>query len=222
MNTSNSTAPVLDLPKTVEEVVADTPVYDIHTHLFAPAFGGLMLWGIDDLLGYHYMISEAFRFLDMPYEKFWALPQTEQTDIIWNELFIKHSPISEACRGVLTTLNLLGLDVNQRDLPALRQWFAKQEPEAYLDHCMSLSRVRQIGMTNSPFDEPERVVWESGFKGDSRFMSGLRIDPLLVDWQNTAKQLHGWGYDVREDLSGQTMSEVRRFLANWSQRMNSQ
>ena len=211
-----------DLATTVEEVVARTPVYDIHTHLFAPAFGNLMLWGIDELLIYHYMLSEAFRFLDVPYEQFWALSQTEQTDIIWNELFIKHSPISEACRGVLTTLNLLGLDVNQRDLPALRQWFSKQQPEAYLDHCMSLARVKQIGMTNSPFDEPERVVWESGFKSDSRFMSGLRIDPLLVDWQNTAKQLHGWGYDVREDLSGQTMSEVRRFLSDWSQRMNSQ
>lgn len=214
--------PIFDLQKTVEEVVANTPVYDIHTHLFAPAFGDLMLWGIDELLIYHYMLSEAFRFLDMPYEQFWALPQTEQTDIIWNELFIKHSPVSEACRGVLTTLNLLGLDVNKRDLPALRRWFARQQPEEYLDGCMSLARVKQIGMTNSPFDDQERAVWKNGFKGDSRFMSGLRIDPLLVDWQNTAKQLHGWGYEVREDLSGQTMSEVRRFLGDWSQRMNSQ
>src|ERR1035438_7080410 len=35
-------------------------------------------------------------------------------------------PVSEACRGVLTTLNALGLDVKKRDLPALRRWFGSQ------------------------------------------------------------------------------------------------
>jgi hypothetical protein len=45
-----------------------------------PAFGELLLWGIDDLLVYHYLVSEAFRYLDMPYDKFWAQSKTEQAD----------------------------------------------------------------------------------------------------------------------------------------------
>ena len=45
-----------------------TPVYDIHTHLYAPAFGDLLLWGIDDLLVYHYLVAEGFRHWDLPYE----------------------------------------------------------------------------------------------------------------------------------------------------------
>jgi hypothetical protein len=36
-------------------------VVDLHTHLFPPTHGALMLWGIDDLLTYHYLIAEFFQ-----------------------------------------------------------------------------------------------------------------------------------------------------------------
>lgn len=204
----------------VEHAVAAVPVFDIHTHLYAPAFGDLLLAGIDDLLVYHYMVAEAFRYLDIEYKKFWALPKERQAEIIWDALFIQHSPISEACRGVLTTLNRLGLDVRQRDLPALRRWFAGQDPDAHVSRCMELAGVESIGMTNSPFDDLERPVWERGYSSDSRFVPALRIDPILMDWENTAKQMASWGYSVDAQLGGQSIDEVRRFLVDWSQRMN--
>src|SRR6266511_14350 len=125
--------------KRVETTVATTPVFDIHTHLYDPAFRDLLLWGIDDLLTYHYLVSEGFRYLDVPYDKFWSLPKTGQADLIWDALFVKHSPVSEACRGVLTTLNRLGLDVKKRDLLALRQWFADWKAEEFVAHCMALA-----------------------------------------------------------------------------------
>src|ERR1700677_2268809 len=152
----------------VEEIVASTPVYDIHTHLYEPVFGELLLWGIDDLLTYHYLVAETFRYLSLPYEKFWAMPKTEQADLIWKELFIEHSPISEACRGVLTTLHALGLDVKKRDLPALRTWFTGQKLESHITQCMALAGVRNISMTNSPFQDAERRIWEKGFQRDER------------------------------------------------------
>jgi hypothetical protein len=151
------------LASTVENVVRQVPIYDIHTHLYDPAFGDLLLYGIDDLLIYHYLVSEAFRFLETPYETFWGMSKTEQADLIWDALFVRHSPISEACRGVLTTLNKLGLDVNRRDLPALRDWFSKWNKEDYTAHCMELANVKTICMTNSPFDDQERPVWEKSF-----------------------------------------------------------
>jgi hypothetical protein len=210
------------LRATVAEVVEKTPVFDIHTHLYDPAFGDLLLWGIDELLIYHYLVSESFRWMDMPYEKFWASPKQQQTEWIWNELFIKRSPVSEACRGVLTVLNKLGLDVNKRDLPALRKWFAGWKPEDYVTRCCKLANVRKIAMTNTPFDDAERPVWERGFTRDSRFVAALRFDPLLVDWPNAAKRLHGWGYKVSADFSGQTFAEVRRFLADWTKKIDAQ
>ncbi|MBI5775709.1 MAG: glucuronate isomerase [Verrucomicrobia bacterium] len=204
----------------VEKAVAATPVYDIHTHLYDPAFGELLLCGIDDLLTYHYLVAESFRYFDFPYEKFWALSKTQQADLIWDVLFLQHSPISEACRGVLTTLQMLGLDVKKRDLPKLRKWFAAQKPDAYITRCMEVARVRQICMTNSPFDDLERPRWEKGFRRDERFTSALRIDPLLVAWNDTAPKLAKWGYKVTTELSDRTLSEVRRFLADWSERID--
>ncbi|MFM8469573.1 MAG: glucuronate isomerase [Limisphaerales bacterium] len=207
----------------VEQAVLTTPVYDIHTHLYDPAFGELLLWGIDDLLVYHYLVAEAFRQFDLPYEKFWAMSKTEQADAIWNALFVEHSPISESCRGVLTTLNRLGLDVRKRDLPALRKWFAKWKVADYTTHVMERAGVNRICMTNSPFDDVERVVWERGFERDSRFTAALRIDPLLLSWNDTAApRLRDWGYAVTPELCEKTVSEVRRFLADWTRRIDAQ
>jgi len=204
----------------VEKAVTNTQVFDIHTHLYDPAFGGLLLWGLDDLLTYHYLVAEAFRYFDMPYDKFWALSKTRQADLIWDALFVQHSPVSEACRGVLTTLNLLGLDVKKRDLPKLRRWFARWKPDAYITRCMEIANVSRVCMTNSPFDDVERAVWEKGFTRDERFTAALRIDPLLLDWPTTAPRLAAWGYKVSSDLSDRTVGEVRRFLADWSRRIH--
>ena len=162
-----------ELRSLIAKTVADTPVYDIHTHLYDPAFGELLLWGIDDLLVYHYLVAEAFRHFEIPFEDFWALSKERQAEMIWNALFIEHSPVSEACRGVLTTLNLLGLDVKKRDLPKLRKWFAGWKVKDYVGRCMELAGVERICMTNSPFDDVERAVWDKGFKRDERFTAAL-------------------------------------------------
>src|SRR5882724_8460954 len=203
----------------VEEIVASTPVYDIHTHLYDPAFSGLLLRGIDELLVYHYLVAETFRYVDLPYAKFWALPKLEQAELIWQELFIKHSPVSESCRGVLTTLHALGLDVKKRDLPALRKWFAGRSAEGHVTECMQLAGVARVCMTNSPFDDVERPIWEKGFQRDERFVAALRIDPLLLSWPDAAHTLKARGYAVDAELSDKTMGELRRFLADWSKRM---
>src|SRR2546421_1186522 len=204
----------------VERVVSGTKLFDIHTHLYDPAFGELLLWGIDDLLVYHYLIAEAFRYFDCSYEKFWALPKNEQANQIWNALFIQNSPISEACRGVLTTLQALGLDVKKRDLPAVRKWFSQWKVGDYVTRCMELAGVECICMTNSPFDDLERPVWEKGFRRDQRFVAALRIDPLLLNWEATAPILRAWGYNVDVALNDRSLAEVRRFLSEWSKRID--
>ena len=208
------------LARQVERIVATTPIFDIHTHLYRPAFRKLLLWGIDDLLVYHYLVAEAFRLQDLPCEQFWRMPKTAQADWIWRQLFLEHSPLSEACRGVLTTLNRLGLDVRRRDLPALRRWFAGQTIEAHVDRCLAAAGVKRVCMTNSPFDDLERPVWEAAGPRDDRFEAALRIDPLLVAWPEAARLLARWGYRVSRALSARTVEGVRRFLADWTRRID--
>lgn len=219
---SSATLDRSQLAAQVQAIVAATPLRDIHTHLYDPAFGELLLWGIDDLLTYHYLVAEVFRYIDLPYEKFWALPKARQAELIWDTLFLQHSPLSEACRGVLTTLHALGLDVRQRDLPAIRQWFARWKVDDYLTRCLELAGVKSICMTNSPFDDLERPVWEKGFRRDERFTAALRIDPLLVNWAETVPLLVRWGYQVEVTLGERTVSEVRRFLTDWSRKIDAQ
>src|SRR6202035_4592098 len=80
----------------VQEALAATQCIDIHTHLYPPAFGRMGLWGIDELLTYHYLEAEFFRHSDMTPESYWSLPKREQADVIWRTLFVKNTPISEA------------------------------------------------------------------------------------------------------------------------------
>ena len=206
----------------VHTVVDDTPVFDIHTHLYDPAFGPLLLWGIDELLVYHYLVAEAFRWIDQPFAGFWKLSKSEQAEAVWNALFIEHSPVSEACRGVLTCLNTFGFDVKRRDLASLRAHYAKWDTEDFITRCFEIAKVRKICMTNSPFDDLERPVWERGFPRDPRFVAGLRIDPLVLDWPATAPKLKAWGYNVTANLNQQTFDGIRRFLADWTIRLDAQ
>lgn len=203
----------------VNKAVGETKITDIHTHIYATDFGDLLLWGIDELLTYHYLIAEFFRLSDMPYDQFWALDKSAQADVIWQTLFIENSPLSEACRGVITVLDSLGLDVSSRDLKGYRAWFSAQETAAHMDRVFDVAKLKCVVMTNDPFDALERPVWAGDYQTDARFHGVLRIDPLLNGWQGSYEQLKGWGYDVEAALNDQSKAEVRRFLTDWVKRM---
>jgi len=214
------------LEKLVTQTINDQPVTDLHTHCYTPAFGaspdpdGLLLWGIDELVTYHYLIAEVFRVVpntELPYETFWAMSKAERADHIWKHLFVERTPVSEACRGVLTTLKLLGLDPNEQTLDPYRQFFSQFSASDYVDRVMDLANVDSITMTNPVFDDHERAKWEADRKvgDDARFEAVLRIDPLLRDWSGASAKLREWGYDAAEDFSGDTVEETKRFLREW-------
>jgi hypothetical protein len=224
------------LAETVKAALKGQPIVDMHTHLYPPTFGtpvtnstgrtdpaGLMLWGIDELVTYHYLVAEVYRVVPatkLPYEQFWKMSKTQQADHIWKNLFVERTPIGEACRGVLTTLQLLGLDPNEKSLDAYRPFFAKQDPSKYIDRVMEIANVSSITMTNPVFDDNERNRWlkDPAVAADSRFKGVLRIDPLLRSWPIAAKRLSEWGYKASEEISAATIEEVRRFLREWIDR----
>jgi hypothetical protein len=200
----------------VASALSQTQILDIHTHLYDPAMGKMLLWGIDELLTYHYLVAESFRFFKMPYKDFFLLEKKQQAELIWNELFIKHSPISESCRGVITTLNMLGLDVNRRDLNSIRKWFAQRTVEQHVEEVFESANLSAAVMTNSPFDSEESAFWKKGFSRDSRFLSALRVDPLVLEYNSVVGFLRQQGFDVRSDLDQKTRDELMRFLHLWA------
>lgn len=210
----------------VHEIVWQTPVTDIHTHLYAPEFGGLLLWGIDEMLTYHYLAAEFFRVVNMPHDAFFALDKPRQAEAVWQALFVDQTPLSEACRGVLTALDRLGADVGAKDLGALRAWYAGQDARDFVGRVFEAANVRDAVMTNDPFDPRERAVWLAGGEDkpapeiDGRFHRALRIDPLLNNWPACIEDLTSWGYRVEEELREGTVAEIQRFLEDWAARIH--
>jgi hypothetical protein len=174
---------------------------------------------LEELINYHYLIAEVFRYSRVTYREFWALDRPRQTEIIWHALFIENSPVSEATRGIVTVLRLLGLDTRKPDLRTYRDFFRQQNRRDYTDKVFKLSNVKEVVMTNDPFDSTEREVWLREPRVDTRFKAVLRLDPLLVKWFETAPQLLAWGYHVDVALGARARSEVRRFLEDWVRRM---
>jgi hypothetical protein len=183
----------------VEEIVESTPVFDVHTHLYPPAFEGLSLWGIDEVVTYHYLIAELFRSSTMTPAQFWALDKQGQADAIWDALFVRNTPLSEAARGVVCVMTALGLDPTAKDLSQARDYFKSVDLHSHIDNVLKLANVSELVMTNDPFGPVEAPVWQRGFEGDPRFHAALRMDRLIND--------------------GAPVGDARKFLDEWIGRM---
>lgn len=208
------------LAAVVTKEVERVQVTDIHTHLYPPDFGDMFLYGIDELLTYHYLIAEFFRYTTMDYEEFFSLPKMQQAELIFQTLFIKHSPVSEAQRGVLTVLKGLGLDVNKRDLQAFREQSSIIPVTEYVNRIFALAGVKEVIMTNDPFDATERQWWEKVGNKDPRFKAALRLDPLLNDYEKNHRELIKLGYRVDRCLDENTINEIKLFLKDWVKKIS--
>lgn len=212
-----------DVRGAVCATVDEQPVTDIHTHLYSPEFGELLLWGVDELLTYHYLIAETLRSSDVGYDAYWAMSQRSQADLIWQTLFLDNSPVSEACRGVVTALDAYGFDLSTRDLDSYRDALRDVRVEDHIDRVFELANVESVVMTNDPFDPVEQPVWLAERVGDPRFLPALRVDPLLNAYADAARPtLAALGYAADEALSARGLAEIRRFLDDWITRMRPQ
>ena len=203
----------------VEDVLACTPFIDIHTHLFSPAFGKLGLWGIDELLTYHYLEAEFFRSSNTTPGEYWKLSKRERADAIWRALFVENSPISESTRGIVAVLNAFDLPTDASGLEEARIFFAAQPLEEHIRRVLEIAGVSSVVMTNDPLDPDEQPVWLNGGQDHAQFHAVLRLDRILWGWPRHWQQLASQGYAVDEKASGKSIAEVRRFLADWNERM---
>ncbi|HEV2195088.1 MAG TPA: hypothetical protein VGR55_05880 [Candidatus Acidoferrum sp.] len=207
------------IPAEVEDVLASTQFIDMHTHLFSPAFGKIGLWGIDELLTYHYLEAEFFRSSDTTPEEYWKLSKADRAEAIWQALFVENSPISESTRGIVAVLNAFGLPTDASGLHEARRFFASQSVESHIRKVFQIAGVSSVVMTNDPLDPEERAVWMSGGQNHPQFHAVLRLDRILCGWPDHWQRLQSEGYAVDERASGKSVAEVRRFLAYWHERM---
>ncbi|MGA2184100.1 MAG: glucuronate isomerase [Bryobacteraceae bacterium] len=208
-----------DLLATVERELQAVPVVDIHTHLFMPSLGKLGLWGIDELVTYHYLEAELFRSSSIAPEEYWTLSKTAKADAIWRALFVENAPFSEATRGVIAVLNAFGLSTDSPDLTEARRFFASRKLDDHIGEVFHLAGIGEAVMTNDPLDPEEGPLWERGVERDARFHPVLRLDRILNKWSEHWRVLASQGFAVDESATGGALAEVRRFLSAWCERM---
>ncbi|MDE2889070.1 MAG: glucuronate isomerase [Gemmatimonadota bacterium] len=207
----------------VARAFEDQPIVDIHTHLYPTQMGPLCLMGPDELLTYHYLKVETCRQLSSgtSVAQFNALSKPRQADVVWRTLFAgTGSPLSEAQLGVVTVMSALGLNPRSDSLAEFRALFSETKPEDYVDLVFRKSGVSRVYMTNDPLDDLEGPAWIAGFERDPRFEAALRLDSALAGWPAAAAKLRALGYEVEDDLSPRTIEELRRYLADWIERMD--
>ena len=210
------TAPIAE---TVDRALRSIPFIDVHTHLFMPSLGALGLWGIDELITYHYLEAELFRSSSVSPEKYFEMSRREKADLIWQTLFVENPPVSEATRGVVAVLQAFGLPTSGPNLDEARGFFASQTLDSHIDHVFKLAGISEAVMTNDPLDPAEAPLWERGAAPDSRFHPVLRLDRILNKWPDHWRVLESQGYGVDENASPSAIAETRRFLADWCRRM---
>uniref|UniRef100_A0A7S1Y6Y3 Glucuronate isomerase n=1 Tax=Grammatophora oceanica TaxID=210454 RepID=A0A7S1Y6Y3_9STRA len=213
-----------EMTAVVYSEVACAKITDVHTHLFPPSHGPtLSLWGIDELLTYHYLVAEYFTTSAptmSPTDFYINLTKPQQADLIWKALFIDRLPVSEACRGVLTTLCKLGLyqAVRDRDLDAIRTFYRDSYQSRGTEGALEFSNrifeqeagVDHVVMTNIPFDATEAAQWQQHkAANDPHYKSALRVDPLLTgDVETVNASLRMGGYEP-------TLDGAKKYLHDW-------
>ena len=204
----------------VDSELAALPFIDLHTHLFMPSLGPIGLWGIDELVTYHYLEAELFRSNPVTPDQYFALNKTQKADLIWKTLFVENAPVSEATRGVVAVLNAFGLPTSGDNLNEARAFFASRDLKSHIKDVFRLAGISECAMTNDPLDPDEFPAWEANPERDPQFHAVLRLDRILNKWAQHWEVLKSQGYDVAADGSGNTASEVRRFIAKWAEIMD--
>lgn len=204
-----------DIQQAVEEALHTTQFIDIHTHLFKPSLGALGLWGIDELVTYHYLEAELFRSSKTTPEQYWKLTKQGKADLIWRTLFVENLPVSESTRGVIAVLKAFDLPTDSADLSEARRFFADQKLEKHIENVFKLAGISEAVMTNDPLDPEEAPLWEQGTADSKLFHPVLRLDRILNKWADHWQVLQSQGYKVERGLSGNSIAEVRRFVDRW-------
>lgn len=203
----------------VREMLHEVPAIDVHTHLYMPSLGAVGLWGIDRLVTYHYLEAELFRSSSITPEQYRQLSEQEKADIIWRALFVENAPVSEATRGVIAVLNAFGLPTSSPDLREAREFFTSRNLESHIERVFGMAGISEAVMTNDPLDPEEAPYWENGAQRHPMFRPVLRLDRILNRWDHHWQKLELDGYKVDGAAESRSTDEIRRFLANWVERM---
>ena len=167
----------------VENTLNKIKILDIHTHLFPPQHKNYYLSGLVETLNYHYLIAELFVSTNINIEKFKSLDKLQKAEMVWNELFDKRTPVSEACKGVLTILKSLSIPIKDKNFLQINELYCGLKLTD--KEIFKKSNIDSIVMTNNPFNEDEWSIFSSKAWDKKRYRSSLRLDSLMLEFNKS-------------------------------------
>ena len=175
-----------NISNTLLNIINGTPIFDLHTHLFPPKHEGYFLLGFKNLLNYHYLIAELLTATNIDASTFYSYNDEKKASLIWNELFEKRTPVSEACAGVLSILKELNIEINNKNFLSICDEYDNkiQSDKNILD----LSKVSSLVMTNNPFDLDEWSLFNTNDWDKKIYLASLRLDDLILDYEEALKK----------------------------------
>ena len=184
-------------------IINSTPIFDLHTHLFPPQHESYFLLGFKNLLNYHYLIAELLTATNINASTFYSYNDEKKASLIWNELFEKRTPVSEACSGVLSILKELKIELNKKSFLSICDEYDNkiQSDKKIFD----LSNVSSLVMTNNPFDLDEWSLFNNSDWDKKIYLASLRLDDLILNYEETFKK-------AKDQTSNQEKSTIIAYL----------
>ena len=168
-----------NLKEELYRIINNTEIFDIHTHLFPSSFKTHYLSGIGEVLNYHYLIAELLTSTNITPNAFYDLNNKDRAKKIWEELFIKQTPVSEACKGVLTILSSFEIDYSSKSFDQINTEYL--ELNLSDQDILHRSKISSLVMTNNPFDLEEWKLFEKKDWNSDVYLASLRLDDILLD-----------------------------------------
>lgn len=188
-----------DIKGLVEVAVEGSPILDMHTHLFPPQHKGFYLQGLEACFNYHYLVAEVLTVTKRAPAEFYSLSSPERARFVWDELFVKRSPMSEACQGVLTLLSrfhISGLGMS------FDQISEKADRVIYQDSALfESSGVESVVMTNDPFNAEEWALFDRDDWDRKRYLASMRLDVMFNDPVKAAEMAREVGAKGSNDMA---------------------
>ena len=175
-----------NLSKKLLNIINSSSIFDLHTHLFPSTHKNFFLLGFKNLLNYHYLIAELLTATNIEASTFYSYNDDKKASLVWNELFEKRTPISEACAGVLTILKDLSIDINNRSFSSISDEYDKKIQSD--KNILKLSNVSSLVMTNNPFDLDEWSLFGNTDWDRTIYLASLRLDDLILDFEESVKK----------------------------------
>ena len=204
------------IPATVNAVLSAQPVVDMHTHLYPPASArrcpnatgrtdptGLLLWGVDELLTYHYLVAEVYRVVPADEAAVRAVLEDEQAAAGRPHLEAPvrraHADLRGLPRRPHDAPRSSGLDPTDATLDPLREMVRRAGPER-LHRPGDGAVQRRVDHDDQPRLRRQRARPLAGEPDRSAPTRASRPScastRCSATGRDAAKKLTEWGYDV--------------------------